>query len=132
MYWSGWQTLTTLMAAMLVGYALVAVSYALELNPSAPKIEWRAALWIAPYFLGMLVISYFGGFGPGGIIGGIGIFKHVLDHGGNNDLGLVGGLVALGGLEPCRSTASRSRSGCREPPSNASSATSAGRARAAA
>ena len=42
----------------------------------------------------MLVISYFGGFGPGGIIGGVGIFKHVLDHGGNNDLGLVGGLVA--------------------------------------
>ncbi len=94
MYWSGWQTLTTLMAAMIVGYALVACSYALKLNASAPKIEWRAALWIAPYFLGMLVISYFGGFGPGGIIGGIGIFSHVLDHGGNNDLGLVGGLVA--------------------------------------
>ena len=94
MYWSGWQTLTTLMAAMLVGYALIAFSYAAKLNPAATKIEWRAALWIAPYLIGMLVISYFGGFGGGGIIGGIGIFKHVLDHGGNNDLGLVGGLLA--------------------------------------
>jgi amino acid transporter len=94
MYWSGWQTLTTLMAAMLVGYALIAFSYAADLNPAATKVEWRAALWIAPYLIGMLVISYFGGFGGGGIIGGIGIFKHVLDHGGNNDLGLVGGLLA--------------------------------------
>ncbi len=93
-YWSGWQTLTTLMAAMLVGYALIAVSYAAKLNPAATKIEWRAALWIAPYLIGMLVISYFGDFGPGGIIGGIGIFKGVLDHGGTGGLGLAGGLLA--------------------------------------
>ncbi len=91
-YWSGWQTLTTLMAAMLVGYALVAASYAAKLNPAATRIEWRAAFWIAPYLIGMLVISYFGDFGPGGIIGGIGIFKHVLDHGGTGGLGLYGGL----------------------------------------
>jgi hypothetical protein len=42
----------------------------------------------------MLMISYFGGFGAGGIIGGVGPFKHVLDHGGGDQLGLVGGLVA--------------------------------------
>jgi hypothetical protein len=94
MYWSGWQTLTTLMAAMVLGYALVAASYALELNPAAPRIEWRAALWIAPYFAGMLVIAYFGGFGAGGVIGGIGPFKHVLDHGGGDQLGPAGGLLA--------------------------------------
>jgi amino acid transporter len=93
-YWSGWQTLTTLMLAMLIGYALVALSYRLHLNPSAPKIDWGAATWIVPYFIGLLAISYFGDFGSGGIIGGIGIFKHVLDHGGNDALGLVGGLVA--------------------------------------
>ena len=93
-YWSGWQTLTTLMVAMLIGYTLVALSYLFRLNSAAPKLDWRAAGFIVPYFLGMLLISYFGDFGPGGIIGGIGIFKHVLDHGGNDDLGLVGGLVA--------------------------------------
>jgi amino acid transporter len=93
-FWSGWQTLTTLMVAMLIGYVVVALSYLFRLNPEAPKMDWRAAAWILPYFLGLLVISYFGGFGAGGIIGGIGVFKHVLDHGGNNDLGLVGGLVA--------------------------------------
>src|SRR5262249_8634231 len=55
-YWSGWQTLTTLMAAMLVGYALIALSYVAKLNPAASPIQWRAALWIAPYLVGMLVI----------------------------------------------------------------------------
>lgn len=92
-YWSGWQTNTTLMVAMLIGYVLIGASYAFKLNPKAPKMDWTAAAWIIPYFVGMLVISYFGTFGAGGIIGGIGPFKHVLDHGGNNDLGLIGGLL---------------------------------------
>jgi amino acid transporter len=96
-YWSGWQTVTTLMVAMLIGYALMAVSYAFKLNPRAPKMDWEAAAWIIPYFVGILLISYFGTFGKGGIIGGVGIFKHVLDHGGNNDLGLIGGLIASAG-----------------------------------
>ncbi len=93
-YWAGWETLTTLMVAMLIGYALIAASYAFKLNPEAPPMDWGAAVWIIPYFIGMLVISYFGDFGAGGIIGGIGIFHHVLDQGGNDDLGLVGGLIA--------------------------------------
>jgi amino acid transporter len=92
-YWAGWQTYTTLIVAMLIGYALIAASYALKLNPDQPKMDWDAAIWIVPYLLGMLVISYFGTFGAGGIIGGVGIFKHVLDQGGNNDLGLYGGLI---------------------------------------
>ena len=93
MYWSGWQTLTTLIAAMLVGYALIAALLRARSTPQRPSRVARRAL-DRPVLLGMLVISYFGGFGPGGIIGGIGPFEHVLDHGGNNDLGLVGGLVA--------------------------------------
>ena len=94
-YWAGWETYTTLMLAMLIGYALIATSYALNLNPKAPKMDWEAAVWIIPYLVGMLVISYFGDFGAGGIVGGIGFFRHVLDQGGNDDLGLIGGLVAV-------------------------------------
>jgi len=93
-YWAGWETYTTLMLAMLIGYALIAASYALNLNTKAPKMDWEALWWIVPYLAGMLVISYFGDFGPGGIIGGVGFFKHVLDQGGNDDLGLWGGLAA--------------------------------------
>jgi amino acid transporter len=92
-YWAGWSTYTTLMVAMLIGYALMLASAALHLNPNQPKIDWGAAIWIFPYLIGMGVISYFGTFGSGGIIGSVGIFKTVL-VGGNNDLGLYGGLIA--------------------------------------
>lgn len=96
-YWAGWSTYTTLMVAMLIGYALMALSAAFHLNPNQPRVDWDAAIWIFPYLIGMGVISYFGTFGaptggPGGIIGGVGVFKTVL-VGGNNDLGLYGGLI---------------------------------------
>ncbi len=107
-YWAGWQDLTTVIVAMFVGYLLIALSYAFRLNVAAPRMDWRAAQWIFAYFLGMLLISYFGTFGgyaqlhpagdPSGIIGGVGIFKNVLDHGGNNDLGLWGGIAATVGF----------------------------------
>jgi amino acid transporter len=91
---SGWEVYTTLIVAMLIGYTLIWASYAFKMNPKAPAIDWQAAPWIIAYFMGMLLISYFGDFGAGGIIGGIGIFKHVLDQGGNDDLGLYGTLIA--------------------------------------
>ena len=94
---SGWSTYTTLIVAMLIGYALISLSYATHSNPAAVPMDWDAAPWIGGYFLGLLAISYFGDFGAGGIIGGVGVFKHVLDQGGNNDLGLVGTLGAATG-----------------------------------
>ncbi|MGA9860177.1 MAG: APC family permease [Solirubrobacteraceae bacterium] len=91
-YWAGWSTYTTLMVAMLIGYALMLISAVFHLNPNQPRVDWGAAIWIFPYLIGMGVISYFGTFGSGGIIGGVGVFKTVL-VGGNNDLGLIGGLI---------------------------------------
>jgi len=93
---SGWQTYSTLVVALLLGYALIAVSYALKLNPRAPAMDWQAAPWIIGWIIGMGVIAYLSDFGPGGIIGGIGIFKHVLDKGGTDDIGLWGGIIASG------------------------------------
>jgi amino acid transporter len=100
-YWAGWSTYTTLMAALLIGYVLMAASAALHLNPNQPRVDWEAAVWIFPYLIGMGIISYFGTFGaptggPGGIIGGVGVFKTVL-VGGKNELGLYGGLLASAG-----------------------------------
>jgi hypothetical protein len=51
------------------------------LNPSS------SAKWLFPYLIGLGVISYFGGFGQGGIIGGVSSLKNVL-VGGNADLPL--------------------------------------------
>ena len=59
-------------------------------------MDWQAAPWIITWIIGMGVISYLGDFGPGGIIGGIGFFKHVLDQGGTDDIGLWGGIIVSG------------------------------------
>lgn len=97
-YWAGWSTYSTLLVAMLLGYALISASYAFHLNPNQPRVDWGAAPWVLSYLVGMGLISYFGDFGPGGILDGVGVFKHVLDHGGNDDLGLWGGLGATVGF----------------------------------
>jgi amino acid transporter len=83
-YFSGWTTYSTLLVAILLGYALIGVSFAGRMNPNQPKLDMRAAPWVLTYLVGMGIISYLGDFGPGGIIGSVGIFKHVLDHGGND------------------------------------------------
>jgi amino acid transporter len=85
---SGWQTYTTLMVAMLIGYGLIALSYSAKLNPRAVAMDWAAAPWIFTWFVGMGIIIYISPFGAGGIIGGIGIFKNVLASGGNDPLSL--------------------------------------------
>jgi amino acid transporter len=75
-YWSGWNTVSLLMAVLIIGYALMALSAALHLNTHVPKVDWGAAIWIFPYMIGMTIISYFGNFGDGGLFGVGGIFKN--------------------------------------------------------
>ena len=60
------------------------VSFVGRMNPNQPKLDMAAAPWVITYLLGMGLISYLGDFGAGGIIGSVGIFKNVLDHGGND------------------------------------------------
>ncbi|MGO9560965.1 MAG: APC family permease [Acidimicrobiales bacterium] len=93
-FWAGWQTYSTLMVAMVVGYILMAVSIGMKLNPNAPKVDWGAAKWMLPYLIGMGLISYFGSFGPGGIIGGVGPFAKTL-VGGDGRLPLWWDLITL-------------------------------------
>ena len=77
-YWSGWQTISTLMIALLLGYGLMGLARSLHLDLDPPRIEWRSARWLFPYLVGLSVVSYLGDFGSGGILGGVGPFKHVL------------------------------------------------------
>ncbi|MGO9977232.1 MAG: APC family permease [Solirubrobacteraceae bacterium] len=107
-YWSGWGTYSTVMLVMLIGYALMGVSFALHLNPNQPKIDWQAAPWILVYMIGMGLISFFGQFpgcslascakpGTGGVgfLDGIAPFQTFLIGGVGNaiplyvDLGVV-------------------------------------------
>jgi amino acid transporter len=93
-YWAGWGTYSTLMIVMALGFLLMLISGVFKLNPNRPAIDWGAAVWLFPYLIGMGVISYFGGFGSTGILGGVGTFKTVL-VGGNGDLPLYYDLLTL-------------------------------------
>ena len=85
---SGWQTYSTLVVALLLGYLLFWISYQLKLNPNAPAMDWNSAPWIVTWIIGMGVIAYISSFGPGGIIGAIGFFKHIGWEGGTDPLSL--------------------------------------------
>ena len=62
--WSGWATDYKLGIAILIGYAVLAASRLLRLNPTAPVLEWRAAAWLPVYLVGMGLIVYLSDFGP--------------------------------------------------------------------
>lgn len=93
-YWSGWSTYSTLMVVMLIGFALMAISYVFNLNANKPRIDWGAAIWVFPYLIGLGIISFFGQFGAGGILGGVGSFSTVL-VGGTSDIPLYVDLLIL-------------------------------------
>jgi amino acid transporter len=93
-YWSGWSTYSTLIVVMLIGFVLIAISYAFNLNENKPRIDWGAAVWVFPYLIGMGIISFLGGFGQGGILGSVGTFKNVL-VGGNGHIALYWDLLVL-------------------------------------
>jgi amino acid transporter len=80
-YWSGWQTISTLMIALLVGYGLMGLARRLHLDLNPPRIVWASGRWLFPYFLGLSVVSYLGNFGSGAILGGAGPFKGILEGG---------------------------------------------------
>jgi amino acid transporter len=77
-YWSGWQTISTLLIALVLGYGLMGLARSLHLDFEPPRIEWAAAWWIFPYLGSLAIISYLGNFGHGAILGGVGPFKDVL------------------------------------------------------
>jgi amino acid transporter len=93
-YWAGWFTVGTLMVVIIVGYLLMIISRALHLNPAQPVIDWASGAWIFFYLVGMALLSYFGNFGSGTMLGGVGWFKtHLI--GGNGDIPLWWDLVIV-------------------------------------
>jgi amino acid transporter len=69
--WSGWDTDWKLGIAILIGYAILAVSRIFHLNDKPTHLNWRAASWLPVYLVGMGVIVYISDFGPVGALGDI-------------------------------------------------------------
>jgi hypothetical protein len=66
-YWTGWETISKLSIALIVGFALFAVASmrgVVKMNAN----DMKAAYWIVPYITGLIIISYLGAFGGTGFI----------------------------------------------------------------
>jgi amino acid transporter len=62
--WSGWDTDWKLGVAILIGYIILGVSRALNLNDKSPHLHWMGASWLPAYLVGMGIIVYVSNFGP--------------------------------------------------------------------
>lgn len=59
---TGWAVIWKLIAAILIGFALLGVSNATDASRRPVSLDWRSAAWFWPYLLGMSVISYLSSF----------------------------------------------------------------------
>jgi amino acid transporter len=62
--WSGWETDWKLGVAILLGYVILGLTRAFNLNTHNPVMQWRAAQWLPVYLIGLGVIVYLSPYGP--------------------------------------------------------------------
>lgn len=66
-YWTGWETVSKLAIAILIGYIVFAFSY-FSNRIKDSIIGFKSAIWLIPYLSGLVLISYLGAFGGKNII----------------------------------------------------------------
>lgn len=66
-YWTGWETISKLAIAIAIGISLLLIA-CLRGSLDKTQLGWKALIWLIPYFLGLVTISYFGSFGGKNII----------------------------------------------------------------
>ncbi|MES2216921.1 MAG: APC family permease [Pseudomonadota bacterium] len=66
-YWTGWDTVYKLAVAIAIGLGFFTVAY-LRGKLGTAKLGFKSLVWVAPYLLGLTVISYLGAFGGKNVI----------------------------------------------------------------
>jgi amino acid transporter len=62
---SGWAVVWKLLVAILIGFALLAISAVTSPVGRRPALDWVSGAWLWPYLVGMAVISYLSSFDTG-------------------------------------------------------------------
>jgi amino acid transporter len=62
--WSGWDTDWKLGVAILLGYVILGLTRLFHLNTHNPVMQWRAAVWLPVYLVGLGLIDYLSPYGP--------------------------------------------------------------------
>jgi amino acid transporter len=57
-YWSGFEVIWKLGVVLVIGYILIGISMALD--PQRPPLDWKSAVWLPAWLIGMGIISWQG------------------------------------------------------------------------
>jgi amino acid transporter len=66
-YWSGFEAQWKILAAIAVGYVILAVTLARTPPAERPDHDWRPAAWVAPWLVGLTLIGWLGRYGNGAL-----------------------------------------------------------------
>ena len=62
-YWSGWVVIWKLGVVLVIGYVLIGISMAFD--KQRPPLDWKSAVWLPVWLIGMGIISWQGQYGDG-------------------------------------------------------------------
>ena len=62
-YWSGWLVVWKLGIVLVIGYVLIGISMAFD--SQRPPLDWKSAVWLPVWLIGLGIISWQGQYGPG-------------------------------------------------------------------
>lgn len=66
-YWGGWGINSKVMPAVVVGFVVLGLTYVFSSPERKPRLDWKAAYWLAPYVGGLTLISWIGAKDFGGL-----------------------------------------------------------------
>lgn len=61
-YWSGWGTIFKLDISLCVGIIILALYRIANYKKQTLNLNWKQALWVWPYFIGLSIFSYLGSY----------------------------------------------------------------------
>jgi len=64
-YWSGFEVIWKLGVVLVIGYVIIGIFMAMD--PQRPPLDWKSAVWLPAWLIGMGLISWQGQYSGGGV-----------------------------------------------------------------
>jgi amino acid transporter len=65
-YWSGFEVVWKLGIVLVIGYVVIGISMAFD--PQRPPLDWKSALWLPAWLIGLGIISWLGQYDGGAVL----------------------------------------------------------------
>jgi len=64
-YWSGFEVIWKLGVVLIIGYVIIGICMAFD--PQRPPLDWKSAVWLPAWLIGMGIISWQGQYSGGAV-----------------------------------------------------------------